>query len=129
MEEKIDRNETNSIKRKTPNSLYVEIGKRLRASRLNSNYTQEQMAEILEMSTAYYGKVERGLYGLSLTKLIIVNEKLDIDINYLLTGVYKKSFSKDQILLECPREKRYDMEKLIKYAVNLARGPENFKMR
>lgn len=111
--------------RKTPNLLYVDMGKRLRIFRIQSNYTQEQMAEILGMSTAYYGKVERGVHGLSLAKLVIVNEKLDIDINYLLMGVEKNSFSVDKILNECPREKRYDMEQLIKYAVNLVRRSEN----
>lgn len=112
--------ENNIDKRKVPNSLYVEMGKRLRKSRIQANYTQEQMAEILEMSTAYYGKVERGVHGLSLAKLVIVNEKLDIDINYLLTGVPKSYFSLDKALSECPRKKRYDMEQLIKYAISLA---------
>lgn len=66
--------------------LYIEIGKRLRLARINKNYTQEQMSEILGISTTYYGKIERGIHSLSLAKLIILNEKLDIDINYLLTG-------------------------------------------
>ena len=64
----------------------MDIGKRLRMLRFELEYTQEQMAETLEMSLAYYGKVERGLYGLSLEKLVIVNSKFDMDINYLLTG-------------------------------------------
>ena len=34
------------------------------------------MAEILEISTTYYGKVERGVHGLSLAKLVIINQKL-----------------------------------------------------
>lgn len=106
--------------RKAPNQLYVEMGKRLRISRNQLDYTQEQMADILGMSTAYYGKVERGVHGLSLAKLVIVNEKLDIDINYLLTGIKKSNFSLDKVLNECPREKRYDMEQLIRYAVILA---------
>lgn len=35
------------------NMLYVEMGRRLRIIRIELNYTQEQMAEILEMSSAY----------------------------------------------------------------------------
>lgn len=104
--------------------LYADIGKRLRAFRIQLNYTQEQMAEILEMSSAYYGKVERGLHGLSLNKLVIINKKLDIDINYLLTGVKKGNISLDEVIIECPRNKRYDMEQLIKYALNLAKEIE-----
>ncbi len=106
------------------NPLYAEMGKRLRIIRINLNYTQEQMAEILEMSSAYYGKVERGLHGLSLNKLVIANRKLDIDINYLLTGDKRGELFLEKIIEECPRNKRYDMEQLIKYAVNLVKEPE-----
>lgn len=106
--------------RKMPNQLYVDMGKRLRISRNQLDYTQEQMADVLGMSTAYYGKVERGVHGLSLAKLVIINEKLDIDINYLLTGIKKSNFSLDKVLNDCPREKRYDMEQLIRYAISLA---------
>ena len=108
------------FKRKT-NRLYVEMGKRLRIYRIELNYTQEQMSEILEMSSAYYGKVERGVHGLSLEKLVLVNKKLDVDINYLLTGIRRSEVSLEKIIDECPKSKRYDMEQLIKHAGNLVR--------
>lgn len=120
VESKVNRNKKKTYDRKVPNQLYIEMGKRLRMFRNQLDYTQEQMADILGMSVAYYGKVERGVHGLSLAKLVIVNDKLDIDINYLLTGVEKSNLSLDNVLNECPREKRYDMEQLIKYAVSLA---------
>lgn len=97
------------------------MGKRLRVMRIELNYTQEQMAELLEISSAYYGKVERGIHGLSLEKLVIINKKLDIDINYLLTGVRQGGVLWNKIWEECPKDKRYDMEQLIKYAMNLAK--------
>lgn len=90
----------------TPNPFYAEVGKRLRISRISLNYTQEQMAEILEISTTYYGKVERGVHGLSLAKLVIINQKLDIDINYLLTGVKRGEVELKDIMSRCPREKK-----------------------
>lgn len=74
------------VKNASPKALYVDIGKRLRMLRFELDYTQEQMAETLGLSLAYYGKVERGVYGLSLEKLVIVHSKFDVDINYLLTG-------------------------------------------
>lgn len=106
---------------KKTNRLYVDMGKRLRVMRIELNYTQEQMAELLEISSAYYGKVERGIHGLSLEKLVIINKKLDIDINYLLTGVRQGGVLWNKIWEECPKDKRYDMEQLIKYAMNLAK--------
>lgn len=111
---------------KTTNPLYVEMGRRLRILRIRLDYTQEQMSEILEMSSAYYGKVERGIHGLSLEKLVLVNKKLDLDINYLLTGNRRNEISLDEIIEQCPKNKRYDMEQLIKYAIDLAKESEKY---
>lgn len=103
------------------NLLYIEIGKRLRKMRMELDYTQEQMAEILEISLAYYGKVERGIHGLSLEKLVIINKKLNVDINYLLTGIRHSGLVLEKVMEECPNDKKYDMEQLIKYAINLVK--------
>jgi transcriptional regulator with XRE-family HTH domain len=110
--------------RKESNLLYVEMGKRLRILRIELNYTQEQMSEILGMSPAYYGKVERGVHGLSLQKLLLVNQKLDMDINYLLSGNKKSEITLETIIEECPKNKRYYMEQLIKCAINLVKEIE-----
>lgn len=66
----------------TTKQLYIDMGSRLRQERVRLNYTQEQIAEVLNMSTAYYGKIERGVHGLSLQKLLLINQKLKIDITY-----------------------------------------------
>lgn len=124
MEIRNNTQENDSFTKKKNNPLYVEMGKRLRILRIGLNYTQEQMSEILEISTAYYGKVERGIHGLSLEKLVLANKKLDMDINYLLTGSRRGEIALDKIIDECPKNKRYDMEQLIKYAINLAKESE-----
>lgn len=54
MESEIEKGKVHD--RGNPYMLYVEIGKRLRIAHIELNYTQEQMAEILGISTAYYGK-------------------------------------------------------------------------
>lgn len=48
--------------------LYRKMGERLREYRTDMHYTQETTAELLEMSLTYYGRIERGLNGLSLEK-------------------------------------------------------------
>lgn len=58
----------------TTKQLYIDMGSRLRQERVRLNYTQEQIAEVLNMSTAYYGKIERGVHGLSLQKLLLINQ-------------------------------------------------------
>lgn len=108
-------------KHAVPKALYVDMGKRLRIIRFELEYTQEHLAEILCMSTAYYGKVERGEHGLSLEKLVILNQRLDIDINYLLTGSKKPETMVSDIIGECPKEKQYDMEQLMIYALKLSK--------
>lgn len=100
--------------------LYIDMGLRLRQERLRLNYTQEQIAEILNISTAYYGKIERGVHGLSLQKLLLINQKLDIDITYLITGQEKTDFPFEYYLNKCPKDKRYDLEQILRYALNLA---------
>ena len=49
------------FKRKT-NRLYVEMGKRLRIYRIELNYTQEQMSEILEMSSLLWKSRKRSTW-------------------------------------------------------------------
>ena len=44
------------VRNASPKALYVDIGKRLRMLRFELDYTQEQMAETLGLSLAYYGK-------------------------------------------------------------------------
>lgn len=101
--------------------LYKMMGERLRDYRKKLNYTQEQVAELLDMSLTYYGKVERGINGLSIEKLLLAHEKMGVDISYLLTGEKKPEITFEGLLQDCPREKRYEMEQLIKYAMSLVK--------
>ena len=66
--------------------LYSAMGERLRGERTKLGYTQEKMAEKLGMSLTYYGQIERGISGISLEKLVLAHECLNIDPTYLLTG-------------------------------------------
>ena len=45
-------------------------------------------------------------------------QELGIDITYLLTGQEERNNISNYIE-RCPKEKRYDFEQLIKYALNL----------
>ncbi|MBN2921802.1 MAG: helix-turn-helix transcriptional regulator [Lactobacillus sp.] len=100
--------------------LYFEIGQRLLLRRRELNLTQEKVAESLKMSTAYYGKIERGEKGPSLEKLLLISQVLEIDLNYLVVGKSCFDVPAFQSLDKCPKRKQYDFEQLIKYAINLA---------
>lgn len=99
--------------------LYKNIGNRLLIKRRELHYIQEQMAEILGVSSGFYGMIERGEKAPSIEKLTIIYKELGIDITYLLTGQDGGNQITDYIA-KCPKDKRYDFEQLIKYALNLA---------
>lgn len=113
-------------KRKAERELYINIGNRLLIKRRELHFTQEQMAEVLGVSTGFYGMIERGEKAPSLEKLVIIYEKLGTDITYLLTGDEKEETVINYIE-RCPKEKRYDFEQMMKYALKLVEDEKNKK--
>lgn len=59
---------------------------RLKEIRLELGYTQEQFAEIMEMSLSGYKKLESGEVKLSVEKIYILNKKLTLSADYILFG-------------------------------------------
>ena len=50
--------------------VYVKIGERLRKQRRIMGLTQEQAAELLGVSTTYYGEIERGNRKLTIPRIL-----------------------------------------------------------
>lgn len=109
----------NKRKNKVERELYKNIGNRLLIERRERHYTQEQMAELIGVSTGFYGMIERGEKAPSIEKLVMIYEKLGTDITYLLTGDEKEEQLLDYIE-KCPREKKYEFEQLMIHALKLA---------
>lgn len=63
---------------------YKLLGKRIREERNKLNLTQEQLAEDINISTAYIGQIERGERNLTLDKLIKIANRLGVTVDYLL---------------------------------------------
>lgn len=63
------------------------LGERLRHQRKQKCFTQEQLAEYLDISTKHYSEVERGLTGMSVENLIKVSEILQVSLDYLIKGI------------------------------------------
>ena len=53
------------MKIKSSNYEYAPIGMRIKTSRRNKGYTQEYLAEKLNVSTQHISDIERGLNGVS----------------------------------------------------------------
>ncbi|MDE6636530.1 MAG: helix-turn-helix domain-containing protein, partial [Lachnospiraceae bacterium] len=60
------------------------LGVRIRHERLNQYFTQEQLADKLNVSTTYIGYIERGERTLTLAKLIDIANILNVSVDYLI---------------------------------------------
>lgn len=95
----------------------IEMGKRMKEQRKLLHFTQEYMAEKLNISIKHYGGVERGLAGLSLENLIEVSEILGVGLDYLVKGTNETDTSMPsrikEIYLNCPPDKRQHILELL----------------
>ena len=57
---------------------------KIKEIRLELGYTQEQFAEIFDLSLSGYKKIESGEVKLTIDKLYILNEKLGVSADYIL---------------------------------------------
>ncbi len=88
---------------------YKLLGQRLAKCRKEKRVTQEQMAEYLDVSTAFISKIECGRTQINLERLIQICHFLETDPAYILQGtdsaspVYMNG-ELSQLLSQCPRE-------------------------
>lgn len=77
------------------------LGKRIREERKKSNLTQEQLAELINVSTTYVGFIERGERSITLDKLVSIATALGISVDYLLRdSVTVNSSAQEKLLLK-----------------------------
>lgn len=62
------------------------VGARLKFMRMNRRLTQREMAEILEVSHSQYQKYESNDNALSVKGLKILNDVLEMSVDFLVTG-------------------------------------------
>lgn len=65
---------------------HKELGKRIRAERRKHDLTQEQLAEMAEISESFMGHIERGGRTLSIETLVKISNALDLNIEYIICG-------------------------------------------
>ncbi len=88
---------------------YKLIGQRLAKCRKEKRVTQEQMAEYLDVSTAFISKIECGRTQINLERLVEICHFLQIEPAYILQGADSASPAYmggelSQLLSQCPRE-------------------------
>lgn len=65
---------------------YAIIGERLKKTRLEKQMTQENLAELLDVSVAFLSRIERGLSHINLKRLNQICEILEVSEGYILNG-------------------------------------------
>ena len=59
---------------------YTVIGRHIRAARKRKHLTQEDVADMIDMSPAHFGKVERGERPVNLQRLSQLGHVLDVPL-------------------------------------------------
>ena len=62
----------------------LELGNRIRLERLKQNITQEQLAEMANVSIRTISDIERGLTDIRYTNLLQISSAFNISISHLL---------------------------------------------
>ena len=66
---------------------YIDIGKRVRERRLELRWTQERLAEEVDVSSSFIGHIERGEKIASIDTLFRLCARMDISMDYLVFGM------------------------------------------
>ncbi len=100
---------------------YAIIGQRIKKARLAKKFTQEYLAEQIDISVAFLSRVERGSSRVNLKRLNQLCNLLDVSEGYLLNGAASDSsnyLSKEfsELIRNCSPEKQkliYGVAKVI----------------
>ena len=76
---------------KEKKELNVELGFRMQEARRKAGYTQDQFAELIELSTKNISAIECGHAGVSITKLKKICTVLGVSSDSLLFGEQEKN--------------------------------------
>ena len=66
---------------------YRIIGSRIKQERKQAKLSQEELAEILDISSSFQSRMERGATKISLDMLGKISEALNVPLSLLVTGV------------------------------------------
>ena len=68
---------------------YARLGKRIKQLRLRNGYSQEKLAELVNISSTYVSRVENGTKGISLDTFIQITKILNASPDELLADYFE----------------------------------------
>ena len=101
------------------------VGKRIKSRRKEKNYTQEDLAEKIDVSPHYIYELERGSKTMSLPILEKLTLSLDTSCDYIIFGNRSKPFQPesddelDLLVTDLSAEKRSALARIIKSLLQL----------
>ena len=97
---------------------FEEIGKDIRASRIEQHYTQEYIADKIGVNVSHISNIENNRVKVSLTTLVAICNALNLTVDYILKNEYTASDSIDREILKelasCSPEKKEKILKIIR---------------
>ena len=82
----------------TERALRKSIGSKIKLARTRTNYTQEKLAEKLQLSTRYISQLERGVAFGSATTIVSLCKALNINSDFLFHDVINSENSVSAIV-------------------------------
>lgn len=77
--------------------LNVQIGERCRQARDASGYTQEQLAEQIDVSTQFLSDAERGVTGMSVSTIVKLCTVLSVSTDFILLGKDSEGYNENAL--------------------------------
>ena len=87
--------------------LRKNIGKKIKLARTNANFTQEQLAEKISLSTRYISQLERGIAFGSATTITNICKILNINPNFLFEDLLNEDSCEFNDLIDAKFLKSY----------------------
>ena len=100
---------------------YKVIGKRVKEARMKANMTQQTLGEMIDASTVYLSRIERGQTHVNLKRLMQISIALKVPIQYIIAGTTEESeiYLKrefQELLSQCTPDKQrliYNIAKIV----------------
>ena len=70
---------------------YVLIGQRIKEARKKKGWSQEKLSEEIDVAVGFISRIERGNPVVSLKRLAQISRVLEVNLEYLISGVTVES--------------------------------------
>ncbi len=86
--------------------MYYDIkqcGERIRQLRIQNHYTQEGLAQIINIDRSFYSRIETGQKGCSVDLLIRLSDCFQVSLDYLVLGKSHGTVDTEQLKAQIER--------------------------